>query len=515
MHSSSPPLSLPSRLREALRRLRDYWTLTPTELGLVLLVMFAFGYFFTSGKWNQNARLDAIYAFVEPGPDQYTFRINRFIFDPVKNLNTGDWARLGSNYYANKAPGTILIGVLVYWPLHWLETVVLGFDAYHPVVEIANAYFINFAVSVLFAAMGALLYRRLLEGFEVPPRRALFITLALAFGTAMFPYSTTLWGTATTTTLVIAGYVGLRLATKGSITAAGASLGFAVCSDYLAVLFVIMAGAYMLLHERPRFGWFCLGGVPALVVLLGYQQYCFGSPFTTASSLSQAGFLDQNRWLGMLGWPSPTALFQLTFGPARGVFFQMPVLLLAAAGSYYWLKRAPRDPWLWLCSLSFVVPLVVVSGFNGWHGGASVSARYLISALPWLVLTLKELPGSRRWSVVLVVLTMVSALNMLAVAATSSLVPDYVDEPLYSWVYPLFLAGDFGSLAQPTRLQLLHPAWSHIAPLTCFNLGEVLGLSAYASLLPLFAVVVPLIRLLYRRTAARVQYQSRDRMRAL
>ena len=115
--------------REVFAELREYWALSRVEIGLVLLVLFGLAYFFSSGSWNQNARLDAIYAFVESGPDQYGFRINRFLFDPMRGLNTGDWARVDSNYYANKAPGTILLGILVYAPLHWFEKTALVLSA--------------------------------------------------------------------------------------------------------------------------------------------------------------------------------------------------------------------------------------------------------------------------------------------------------------------------------------------------------------------------------------------------
>jgi hypothetical protein len=94
----------------------------------------------------------------------------------VRQLNTGDWARFDSNFYANKAPGTILLGVLVYWPLHWLETALFEFDPWHPLVEIANAYFINLGVSVLFAGALALFYWRLLAALRVPVREALLVT---------------------------------------------------------------------------------------------------------------------------------------------------------------------------------------------------------------------------------------------------------------------------------------------------------------------------------------------------
>jgi hypothetical protein len=186
----------------------------------------------------------------------------------------------------------------------------------------------------------------------------------------------------------------------------------------------------------------------------------------------------------------------------------MPVLFLGLVGVYYWVRRDRTDLLLWLSGVSFVVPLVVVSAFNGWHGGASVCARYLVPALPWLCLSLKELPSSRRWSLLIACLGAISLLNMLAVAATNPVSPENVFEPLYTWVYPEFVAGNFGEIGQPTRLQALHPAWPEIAPLTCFNLGEVMGLSGYPSLLPWLLVCAAIGRFLYKRTAREAETPS-------
>jgi hypothetical protein len=79
-------------------------------------------YFCGSGSWNQDARLDAIFTFVEPGLHRYTFRLDPFLPWPNRSINAGDWALVGTHYYANKAPGTILFGVLAYWPAYLLET---------------------------------------------------------------------------------------------------------------------------------------------------------------------------------------------------------------------------------------------------------------------------------------------------------------------------------------------------------------------------------------------------------
>jgi hypothetical protein len=182
----------------------------------------------------------------------------------------------------------------------------------------------------------------------------------------------------------------------------------------------------------------------------------------------------------------------------RGLFYQMPVLALSIPGVWFWCRRAPRDGVLWLAVASFLVPLVTVAGFNGWHGGATVCARYLIPALPWLCLALKELPRTRAWTLALSVLAGGSFVNMLAIAATSPIPPQELRNPLFDWVYPHFLAGDLGPVGLATRLQELHPAWRDIAPWTRFNLGEVAGLPLQLSHLPFLVVCAGGVWLAFR-----------------
>ncbi len=464
----------------------------------VIVFCFVFlvcAYFFGSGSWNQNARLDAIYSFVEPGPDQHTFRINRFLWNPQRASNTGDWALYAGNYFANKAPGTILLGVLAYLPLHWFETALLGLDPSMPDLEILNAYAINLVVSVLFAAIGAAAMLKLFCALGVERSWALALALIAFLATAVFPYSTQLWGTSTTVAFLVLGYLAILRRTPAGAALAGFCLGMAVVVDYLAAIYVGLGGlAVLAYHARDAKTLatsainFAAGGVVPALLLGAYHLYCFDDPFVTASSLSAKVFVDEQRLLGFFALPTGRALWQLSFGLERGVFTQMPVLLLAFPGFALWFRRDRRDPLLWLCLASFAVPLCVVSSFNGWHGGATIAARYLIPALPWLVVPLKELGTARAARVSIAALSTVSAFNMLAIAATNPLGGESRN-PLYGWAYQHFFAFDLAPFGLPTRLQAIHPNWPQIAPYTCFNWGEILGFQGRASMLP-FALLV-------------------------
>jgi hypothetical protein len=103
-----------------------------------------------------------------------TFRLDPFLPWPNRSINAGDWALVGTHYYANKAPGTILFGVLAYWPAYLLETSlgVLGNSGRRHL----DAYWINLCVSVMPLAVASLLWCRLLAR-RISAARAATLTL--------------------------------------------------------------------------------------------------------------------------------------------------------------------------------------------------------------------------------------------------------------------------------------------------------------------------------------------------
>jgi hypothetical protein len=189
----------------------------------------------------------------------------------------------------------------------------------------------------------------------------------------------------------------------------------------------------------------------------------------------------------MFAGPNPHALWQLTFSPFRGLFVQMPILCLALLGYVQWWRRAPRDPWLWGSALTGLAGLLAVASFNGWHGGATVCARYLLPFLPMFFLPIAQLRWTRWSSAAAVVLGGISISNMLAVAAVNPLCPDAHPNPLYGYTYAKLWAGELTPYAFPIRLLNYDPEWPALRQWAMWNWGELLGLQGLSSLLPLLA----------------------------
>ncbi len=464
------------------------------ELWIALLVATAGAYFHGGASWNQNARLDAIYAFVEPGPDQFTFRIDRFLPAPNRSVNTGDWSRVGDHYYANKAPGTILLGALVYGPVYLLGAA-FGLDPEAAAVASLSAYLINFFVSVAPLALASAALYQLFSRW-LSPRRAALVTLVTFFGTALFPYSTQLWGH---TTAAAFGLVAWWSFCRGSLGrsplwdgATGWLAGMAVLCDFLAAPTPALIGLGLVLRRPRRLGPYLLGGLFPLALLLAYQWYCFGSPWALPTSGTRDTFLSETRALGLFGSPSGSALLHLTASGYRGLFFQMPVLIAALAGYPSWLRRRPKDFLAWGSLSTFAATLLAVASFNGWHGGASVCARYLLVAIPLLALGLAPMATSRPGLWCLAAAAVPSTLNMLAVAAVGPLAPDQLRNPLREFIYPHFWAGELHPYPWPVRLAALRPDFETAVHWTVWNWGDALALEGLWRLLPLFALLLSL-----------------------
>jgi hypothetical protein len=153
-----------------------------------------------------------------------------------------------------------------------------------------------------------------------------------------------------------------------------------------------------------------------------------------------------------------------------------------------WRRRDPADPLRWICLGSAIATLLWVSTFNGWHGGATIAARYLIVVLPLFVLALRELPGDRTGRRLLLMLGVPSVLIMLCIAAVSPLVSEFAMNPLFGEIWLPFQAGALHPHVLPIRLQRLDPdpAWRAVS---AWNWGELAGLSGLTSLLPWIVLV--------------------------
>lgn len=513
------------------------------------LVFVVAGFFFNGWGWNQTARYDAIWAFVEPGPNRGTVRIDDFLVDPEGGVNTGDWARNpeeGEHYYVNKAPGTTLLGIPFYATLYGVESVA-GLDPRAPAAVMVNAYLIHLWVTVLPLALSAVFFRRFLSGTGLGTRRAVSLTIVLYLGTLMLPFSTAMWGHTTAAAFVVMALSCFTMSSRRAWIWSGVLAGAAVLTDYGAGPFALslVALAALVPRYRDRTWRVVVGGAGPLAIFLGYHWALFGSPFTLASSYSPGEMINERYVLGLFGVPRLAALESLTVSTARGLFVFMPVLLLALVGAWR-IRGHSRTELGWLALFNVVAALLMNMSFNAWQGGVAAGPRYLITSLPFWVLLLAFLPAGAgggdarlsrgeagapgaegveaarfaggdgggsvgRWfEVVFWTLAAVSVANMLVIAAVSPMAPDaFRGSPLFFCWAKIFwaLKIDLGIDPVPSPGGSLSRGSLHVYPTiplrdwgiavtsplyerwASFNLGErLLGLRGTWSLVPVLVL---------------------------
>jgi hypothetical protein len=405
---------------------------------LGLLVLLTHGIFYHPAGWNQTARLGGVFAFVEPGsPDFRTLRIDSLKDGQGgRDTGTGDWAQAGGHYYSNKPPGSTLLGIVAYLPIQAIESR-LGVPWKDAAWTNLNSYFINLFVSVMFSALGVIFLREILIGLlGMSSRDALLVCAAYGWGTLIFSFDATLWGHTTAAALVMIGLHGLLRGSRAGSLQAGFALAAAVLVDNVAGIGLAAGGLYYLLSptRRRNIGWLILSALLPLGVLLVYQRVIFGGFLRAPTFQQSAQFQSAGALGGAFGAISPTVLVKLLFSPYRGAFLFMPVLAFCIPGSVHlWRRNRALAACCWL---AIVGTLLLISSFNGWHGGFSAGPRYLIPSLPFWALLLPPFSAIRNWARWLFGgLLILSIANSLVFCAWTTIVPEDNYNPLYGDAY--------------------------------------------------------------------------------
>lgn len=180
-------------------------------------------------------------------------------------------------------------------------------------------------------------------------------------------------------------------ATGRSFLLAGLLTGWAVLSEYPAAIVAAVFLAWSFWRRPASRGLlFLAGALPCALLLAFYDWKCFGGVLELSSrheAFSGYTELSRKKLVGF-GFPSLRTGFAYLFSVSRGLVVQCPVLLLlpfaALSGA---LPRRSRNVSLIAAALFFVA----MCGYENWHGGWSLSSRYL---LPVLFLVAWALPAA-------------------------------------------------------------------------------------------------------------------------
>lgn len=409
--------------------------------------------------------------------------------------------------YSRKGLGMTLLAVLLIWPAKFWPAVGL----------VHAALLLN---PLLTAWTGGLVFR---TGRRLSWNRSTAVATALIFGlaTLAWPYTQTFFSEPVSGFGLYAAFYGLlsymQTARKRYLLAGGLAWGIAYLARvanlvtlplYLAAVVVAVLAAPPLEDRdrgpRPH----SVGGM-AQVLLFDHWRplVSFLTPIVVAGLVSlwwnwarfgsiwDSGYVETERfngvwWFGVVG---------LVAGPARGLLWYSPALLLAGPGGV-WFWRHARGV-LYFCLALSVLTIALYGKWYMWHGGYSWGPRFIVPLMPFLALLAG--PAWDAWVVQrragILGQVAVYALLLLSIAVQwlGMLVPfGLVQDWLAANVTPLFAPQTFSELRYSPLLlqwQFLQPdqiilAWWRTSP-------SLQRLDWLALVMPLSAIAVGLLLL--------------------
>jgi hypothetical protein len=273
-------------------------------------------------------------------------------------------------------PGALLATALTALIPARADTFVVVFSQLGPLVVGA------LTVALAFRLLGRLGYER---------RPAAWATLLLGTGTSIWVYARCPYSEIVQAACFLVFLGALVRAGDELSRAAFVHLGLALglLLNAKNVYLACVPGALVFLAARHRarlgplgraLGWAGVGLAPGLLALAAYNYVRWGSIANSGYEAVTGGFWSQNVLWGVWG--------QL-LSPGKSLFLFSPALLLALAGLPRFIRR--RGPVALALALTVGPVVLVYARYLFWSGDWSWGARYLVFALPALMLPAAEL----------------------------------------------------------------------------------------------------------------------------
>lgn len=378
---------------------------------------------------------------------------------------TIDKARFGDHYYCDKAPGLSLLCAPAVAVADGLATLLkMPRDLLDPAdstafgLRYAMAAYVCFLSSVVVLSMvGLFAFRRSLLAAGMDGQIVAVMTLALAFGSPYFIWSTALFGHTPAAACMILGF-SLAWFGGGPGTAmpkprfamAGLFLSLAMLIDLTAAPPGIFIALYLLAlrAEAGPVGIFgsglamLIGALPAGLVLMTYNMLAYGDPF-------HIGYASVVGWEGMkvglfgVSVPSWEAFYGITLSPYRGLTWVSPITFLALVATVTPWRREHRATALLALAIAGYY-LLLNSGYQYWDGGYSLGPRHLTPAVPFVLfaLGLRLTGAGAAWRRIAMALAGMSIVLTLIAVPILVAVPDDKQAMLAGHILPRLLAGD-------------------------------------------------------------------------
>ncbi len=327
----------------------------------------------------------------------------RPIYEVADSLVTGHGVSVATRWPVDADPGRggrfyaaqPLLPSLLHVPGAGLSKLLLRLKVGAEVADLINAA----ACHVQGGLVGALvvwLFFRLCLRYGASERTALFASLLLGTGSLIWVYARYPFSEIAQAACFTGFFLALARLLKGlqprAAIWAGLWAGMLVNTKYVYALSLPGALAVLLVvHRRDlrRLGLAVLlagvGLVPGLVMALVYNFLRFGS-VTKTGYVGVGEVMVENVLLGLWG---------LLFSPGKSVFLYTPPLVLALLGLPRFWRSQRATVWAMLATIMPVV--LFYCRFPSWPGDWAWGPRYLVFAIPVLLLPAISLLASMRW----------------------------------------------------------------------------------------------------------------------
>lgn len=476
---------------------------------VAICYLWVFPYHADVNNPNENVRMYLTKAIVEQG----TFTINA-LEEEYGWIN--DKAIVGKTLYAAKAPGASFLGVPVYALARWINSI--GSD--EPLRKTQIIYWLRMGTVVVPSILFLLVFFGFTSLFTPSLYLRLLATTGLGLGTMTWTYGEIFAGHAIMTNCVFCAFMAIHalgprareriraarlprgldwirrafLRDAPPLLLAGVLAAWGIVTEYPAAVMCLILGVYafsVLVAGRPRgsapgrllvaaakTGWMALGGLGPLLLLMWYQNTCFGSPLATPYGfLENVGFAEQIS-PGFLGIAKPSLfrLLAITVSSNEGLFWFSPWLAFCTLILPLAILRRGHRPAGLLALAVITVHVLYNASLTVWSGGWTVGPRYIMQVGPFLCIGglagLEALRWSRRWSWLLAAAAL-SVLASIVIMGSSTITfphfPEETHNPVFELALPFLLQG-----------------------YTVHNAGHLIGIHGWASMLPMYAAVAGL-----------------------
>ena len=412
------------------------------ESWVFFILLGSFAFFWHSRDWNSASRLMLTYALVDRGTIQ---------LDGLED-QTGDKAMFQGHYYTDKLPGFSLLAAVPYavakavlrLPDHPLNRRGLAYWA--------ADYWVTLGTSGVLSALSGALLVSLACDLGCGPRRALAVGLAYGLATPAYAYATMSYGHQASAFALLASFAllwrlearrpALRMVLAGFLASFAAVIELQVGPVSAILGFYLLA--QVLGRRRPisALGDFAVGALPPALVLLGYDQLAFGSPWDMGYfHHATAMFAEVHSPRNPLGLRRPDwgRAVALVWGGHRGLLFYAPIVALTPPGV---VVLAARRLWGMAAVTTTVMGAVflVNLSYPQWTGGWSTGPRLLVPLLPFAMLPVAALlaTGGPKATWAAVVLALAGGVLILLFQGVGARIPQDIPDPLRQVVWPLW-----------------------------------------------------------------------------